>query len=99
MIVNTENSYGLEEQVSIPRRSADFSLTNTSTSNVNPIRPPIQKIPGALSSRKKRPERETDLSLPSHAEVKNAWSHISTPPCYLTFNLIPKNYKSLRSRK
>jgi hypothetical protein len=32
-------------------------------------------IPGV-----KQPERESDNSLPSSAEVKNAWSYTSTPP-------------------
>jgi len=30
-----------------------------------------------------RPGREADHSLPSSAEVKNAWSYTSTPPIHL----------------
>jgi hypothetical protein len=33
----------------------------------------------ALSLEVKQPEREADHSPPSSAEVKNAWSYISTP--------------------
>jgi hypothetical protein len=35
------------------------------------LQPPIQWVPGALSPGIKRPERETDHSPPSCAEVKN----------------------------
>jgi hypothetical protein len=41
--------------------------------------PPIQWVPGALSLGVKRPGREADHSSPSSAEIKNAWSYISTP--------------------
>jgi hypothetical protein len=34
---------------------------------------------GAFSLRVKRPKREADHSPPSSADVKNAWSFISTP--------------------
>jgi hypothetical protein len=45
--------------------------------------PPIQWVPGALSLGVKRAGREADHSPPSSAEVKNAWSHISTIPIRL----------------
>jgi hypothetical protein len=35
-------------------------------------------VPGALSPKVKRPEREDDHSPPCSAEVKNAWSFTST---------------------
>jgi hypothetical protein len=41
---------------------------------VHPASYPIGTGWGALSSRAKRPGREADHSLPSSAEVKNAWS-------------------------
>jgi hypothetical protein len=41
--------------------------------------PPIQWVPEALSPGVKRPGREADHSLPSNAEVKNAWRYTSTP--------------------
>jgi len=40
---------------------------------------PIQWVPGALTLGVKRPGSESDDSSPSGAEVKNAWSYISTP--------------------
>jgi hypothetical protein len=42
-----------------------------------PTQPPIQWIPGDLSPGAKRPNREINV-LPTSAEVKNAWSNIST---------------------
>jgi hypothetical protein len=39
----------------------------------------IQWVLGALSPVVKRPGREADNSLPSHAQVKNAWSCTFTP--------------------
>jgi len=41
--------------------------------------PPIQLVPWAVSLGVNRPGREADHSLPSSTEVKNAWSHTSTP--------------------
>jgi hypothetical protein len=41
---------------------------------------PIQWVPWALPWGVKRPGREADHSLPSSAEIKNAWSYISTLP-------------------
>jgi len=37
-------------------------------------------VPGALSLGIKQPERETDHSPTSTAEVKNGWRYTSTPP-------------------
>jgi hypothetical protein len=47
---------------------------------LGPTQPPIQGVLGALSLVVKQPRREADPSPPSSAEVKNAWSYISTPP-------------------
>jgi hypothetical protein len=44
---------------------------------------PIQWVPGALSLGVRRPGREADHLPPSSAEVKYAWSYISTPPVHL----------------
>jgi hypothetical protein len=41
---------------------------------------PIQCVSGALSLGVKWPGREADHSFPSSADVKNAWSYISTLP-------------------
>jgi len=59
-----------------------FVFTIVSRKALGPTRPPIQGVPGALSLRVKRPEREADHSPPSSAEV-NAWGYTSTPPVRL----------------
>jgi hypothetical protein len=46
---------------------------------LEPIQPPIQWVPAALSVGVKRPGREADHSPPSSAEFKNAWNYTSTP--------------------
>jgi hypothetical protein len=56
-----------------------FFFTTVSRPALGPTQPPIQWEPGALSLVAKRPERESDHSPPSSAEVKNAWSYTSTP--------------------
>jgi hypothetical protein len=56
-----------------------FLFTTAFRMGLGPTQPPIQWIPGALSLEVKRPGREADHSLPSSAEVKNAWSYTSTP--------------------
>jgi hypothetical protein len=47
---------------------------------LGPTQPPIQCVSEELSLGIKRPGRESDHSLQSSAEVKNAWSYTSTPP-------------------
>jgi hypothetical protein len=44
-----------------------------------PTQPPIQGVLGASSPAVKRSGREDDYSLPSSAEVKNAWSYTTIP--------------------
>jgi hypothetical protein len=58
-------------------------FTTASRPTLGPTQPPIQWVLGALSSGVQRPGREADHSLPSSAEVKNAWSYTSTPPLRL----------------
>jgi hypothetical protein len=50
-----------------------------STPALGPTQFPIQWVTRSLSLEVKRPVREADHSLPSSAEVKNAWSCTSTP--------------------
>lgn len=75
----------------------DSSLSTVSRPAVGSIQPPIQLIPGALSSGLKRPESEADHSPPTSAAVKNAWRCTSTPP-YISMacRLMKHNYSSLR---
>jgi hypothetical protein len=56
-----------------------FLFTIASRTALGPTQSPIQWIPGAISLGIKLPGREADHSPPSSAEVKNAWSYISTP--------------------
>jgi hypothetical protein len=62
------------------RRGLEFFLfTTASRTALGPTQPPIQWVPGARSLGVKRPGYETDNSLPSSAEVKNAWNYNATP--------------------
>jgi hypothetical protein len=60
-----------------------FLFATSSRPALGPTQPPIQGVPGALSMGVRRLGREADHSSPSSAEVKNAWSCISTPPVRL----------------
>jgi hypothetical protein len=54
-------------------------FTTTSRSALEPIQPPTQLVPGALSLGVEQPGHEDDHSPPSSAEVNNMWSYTSTP--------------------
>jgi hypothetical protein len=56
-----------------------FLFTAASRVALGPTQPPIQWVSGALSLGVKRPGREANHSLPSSAEIKNAWSYIPLP--------------------
>jgi hypothetical protein len=58
-------------------------LFTASRTALGPTQPPIQWVLGGLSLGIKRPERESDHSPPSSAEVNNAWSYTSTLPISL----------------
>jgi hypothetical protein len=60
-----------------------FLFTTTSRTALGPTQPPIQWVPRALSLGVKLPGSEADHSPPSSAEVKDVWSHTSTPPIHL----------------
>jgi hypothetical protein len=47
-----------------------FLFTTASRMVLGPTQPPNQSVPGALSLRVKRPEREADHSPPSRDKVK-----------------------------
>jgi len=66
--------------VQFPAGAVILSLPHRVQTALRPTQHPIHWVPGALSlGIKRRPGREADLSLPSNAEVKNAWSYTSTP--------------------
>jgi hypothetical protein len=62
--------------VRFPTRAEIFLFAT----ELRPTQPSVQWAPGALSPVVKRPGRKADHSPPSSAEIKNAWSYISTPP-------------------
>jgi hypothetical protein len=58
-----------------------FHFATASRPALGLIHPLIQWVPGAFSLEVKRLGWEVYHSPPSSAEVKNAWSYTSTPPC------------------
>jgi hypothetical protein len=60
-----------------------FFFTTASRPALGPTQSRIQWVPGGPFLGVKRPGREADHSLPSNADVKNAWSYTSTPPVRL----------------
>jgi hypothetical protein len=63
-----------------PGRVKNFLLFMSSRPALGSTQPPIHWVPGAPSSRVKRPGREADRSPPASAEVKKMWFYTSTPP-------------------
>jgi hypothetical protein len=57
-----------------------LAVSTSSRPAVGPIQPPIQWVPGVLSSGVKRPGREAHHSPPTSSEVKKIWIYTSTPP-------------------
>jgi hypothetical protein len=49
-----------------------FLLSTATIQSLGPTQPPIQWVPGALSTGVKRQGREADHSLPPSADVKNS---------------------------
>jgi hypothetical protein len=69
-----ELGYGLTIVVRFPAWAGNLSLHHRVQTDSGACLPPIQWVPGV-----KRQWPEIDHSLPSSAEVKNAWSYTSTP--------------------
>jgi hypothetical protein len=65
-----------------------FLFTIASRTAPGPTQPPIQWVPGTLSLGINHPGREADHSPPSSVEVKNAWSHTSTPQNVIAWSLV-----------
>jgi hypothetical protein len=70
-------------EVRVPAGAGNFSLHHRVQTGSGAHPPPIQWVSGALSLEVKRSGRKADHSLPSSAEVKNAWSYTFTPPIHL----------------
>jgi len=60
-----------------------FLFTTVSRLNQEPIQPPIECVPGALSLGVKQQGREADHSLPSRPKFQNALISTSVPPIRL----------------
>jgi hypothetical protein len=58
---------------SSPGRVKNFLFSTSSRRALGPTQPPIQWVPGILSSGVKRQGREADHSPPATAEVKKIW--------------------------
>jgi hypothetical protein len=66
----------------IPGRFKDFSLRYRVQTTLGPV---LWEVMG--------PERETDLSPRSSAEIKIVWSCTSTPPCVIMARCLMKEKK------
>jgi hypothetical protein len=82
-VVGIATGYGLDDGgvgIRVPVRSKMFFSARLSRQALGFTQPPIQWVPGALSTGVKRPGREADHSPPASAEVKKMWIYTSTPP-------------------
>jgi hypothetical protein len=79
-IVGIADGYGLDDRSSSPGRVKNFLFSTSSRPALWSTHPPIQWVPGALSSWIKPPRREADHSPPASADVKTMWIYTSTPP-------------------
>jgi hypothetical protein len=61
-----------------PGRVKNFHFSTSSRPALRSTQPPIQWVPGALSTGVKRSGREADHSPPTSAEVKNTWIYTFT---------------------
>jgi hypothetical protein len=84
--VGKATGYGLDDRgprVRFPAGAGNLSLHHRIQDGSAVTPPPIRWVPGALSLGVKRAVRGPDRSPPFSAEVKNAWSYISTPSIHL----------------
>jgi hypothetical protein len=71
MPVVIATDYLLEGRGSIPGKGKGFIYSTSSRPALKFTQPPIQRVPGTLSSGVKRSEHEADRSPPSSAKVKS----------------------------
>jgi hypothetical protein len=69
----------LKDQISIPRRRKGLSFRYRFQTGYGTHPASYWRLPGILSSGRRRPKGESDFSPPSWTEAKNARSSISTP--------------------
>jgi hypothetical protein len=80
------NDHGTDVEFLVGAR--DFLFSRAPGSVLGPNQPHSQWVPGALSPRVKWLGHETNHSLLSNAEVKNAWGYNSTLPyVFMTLTL------------
>jgi hypothetical protein len=80
--VSIATGYRLDDRgrSSSPSRIKNILFSALSRLVLGPTQPPIQWVPGALSSEVKQPGREADHSPPASAKVKKLWIYTSTLP-------------------
>jgi hypothetical protein len=72
-LVGIATGYGLDDQgsvVRIPLAGRNFQFSMSSRPALGPTQPPIEWVPGALSTKIKLSECEADHSPPTSSEVK-----------------------------
>jgi hypothetical protein len=81
--VGIGTGYGLDGRGSTPGRDNIFLFFTASRRALRPTQPPIQRAPGVLSSRIKRPGCEAGHLPPSSAEVKNGGAILQFPCVFM----------------
>jgi hypothetical protein len=78
-LVSIATGYGLHDRGVGVRVPVILRISSMSSRPIlGSTQPPIERVPGALSSGVKLPGREADHSPPATAEVKKMWIYIST---------------------
>jgi hypothetical protein len=76
--VSIATGYRVDGQGSSPDRIKNVLFSMLSRSVLGPTRPAVQWVRGAVFTGAKRPERESDHSLPTGAEVKKTLIYVYT---------------------
>jgi hypothetical protein len=68
-------------------------FATASRPSLEPTQPTVHLVPGVLSLRAKRPNRETHHSRASSTEVKITWIYTSSPPyVFIAWCLVKHRY-------